>query len=124
MCIYTSVWISLLGLFTQVFSQTDETYSPNPTQTSNLSHSFTDSLSNIDSGSQYKPLTSDITGNNGARDVWILGLFPFNGSWAGGRGQHPAVMMGIEDVNKNQNILPGYRLRMTVDNTQVRCATK
>jgi len=27
--------------------------------------------------------------------------------------------MGIEDVNANPNILPGYTLRMTMDDTEV-----
>lgn len=53
-------------------------------------------------------------------DIWMLGLFPFTGSWAGGLGQLPAIQMGIDDVNANPHILPGYRLRMTVDNTEVR----
>lgn len=50
---------------------------------------------------------------------FTLGLFPFNGSWPGGLGQLPAVKMGLADVNNNPNVLPGYRLRMTEDNTQV-----
>ena len=57
--------------------------------------------------------------NDSRRDVWILGLFPLNGSWAGGLGQLPAVQMGIEDVNNDPTMLPGYRLRMTVNDTKV-----
>ena len=52
-------------------------------------------------------------------DVWLLGLFPFNGSWPGGLGQLPAVEMGIDDVNNNPEMLPGYRLHLSVNNTQV-----
>jgi len=53
------------------------------------------------------------------KDIWLIGLFPLRGSWAGGLGQLPAVEMGIEDVNADPNILPGYRLRMTVNDTAV-----
>ena len=53
------------------------------------------------------------------KDIWLIGLFPLRGSWAGGLGQLPAVQMGIEDVNADPNILPGYRLRMTMDDTAV-----
>ena len=52
-------------------------------------------------------------------DLWLLGLFPFEGSWPGGLGQLPAVEMGIEDVNKHPDFLPGYRLHMTVNDTAV-----
>ena len=57
--------------------------------------------------------------NDSQKDLWILGLFPLNGSWAGGLGQLPAVQMGIEDVNNDVSMLPGYQLRMTVDDTKV-----
>ena len=53
------------------------------------------------------------------QDVWLLGLFPFSGPWAGGLGQLPAVQMGLEDVNRDPNILPGYTLHMTVNDTAV-----
>ncbi len=52
-------------------------------------------------------------------DLWLLGLFPFNGSWPGGLGQLPAVQMGIRDVNEDPNMLPGYRIHMTINDTQV-----
>ncbi len=54
------------------------------------------------------------------RDIWLLGLFPFSGPWPGGLGQLPAIQMGLQDVNSDPNMLPGHRLRMTVDNTEVR----
>ena len=56
------------------------------------------------------------------KDIWLIGLFPLEGSWAGGLGQLPAVQMGIEDVNADPDVLPGYRLRMTMDDTAVSCA--
>ncbi len=57
--------------------------------------------------------------NNKPVDLWLLGLFPFNGSWPGGLGQLPAVQMGLRDVNRDSNMLPGYALHMTVNDTQV-----
>jgi len=65
--------------------------------------------------------TAAASGNSSAtaKDIWLIGLFPLRGSWAGGLGQLPAVQMGIEDVNANPNILPGYTLRMTMDDTEV-----
>ena len=51
-------------------------------------------------------------------DLWLIGLFPFEGSWPGGRGQVTAIDMALRDVN-NADILPGYRLRMTVNDTKV-----
>jgi len=53
------------------------------------------------------------------KDIWLIGLFPLQGSWPGGLGQLPAVEMGLEDVNADPRILPGYRLRMTMDDTAV-----
>ena len=52
-------------------------------------------------------------------ELWLLGLFPFSGPWPGGLGQLPAVLMGIDDVNNDPTILPGYKLRMTINNTAV-----
>jgi len=63
--------------------------------------------------------TSEISGSGNVKDIWLIGLFPLKGSWAGGRGQLPAVEMGLEDVNADPNILPGYKLRMTMDDTEV-----
>ena len=53
------------------------------------------------------------------KDIWLLGLFPFNGSWAGGLGQLPAVQMGLTDVNADPYILPDYTISLTVNNTGV-----
>jgi len=65
--------------------------------------------------------TTDANGNSSTtvKDIWLIGLFPLQGSWPGGLGQLPAVQMGIEDVNADPNILFGYRLRMTMDDTEV-----
>ena len=59
------------------------------------------------------------TKNKTTKDLWLLGLFPFSGSWSGGLGQLPAVEMGLRDVNADPNMLPGYTLHMTVNDTSV-----
>ena len=63
--------------------------------------------------------TNNETHAENRTELWLLGLFPFSGPWPGGLGQLPAVLMGIDDVNNDPTILPGYKLRMTVDNTAV-----
>jgi hypothetical protein len=60
---------------------------------------------------------SEVTGD--VKDIWLIGLFPLKGSWPGGLGQLPAVQLGLADVNADSRILPGYRLRMTMDDTEV-----
>ena len=57
--------------------------------------------------------------NKTTKDLWLLGLFPFSGSWSGGLGQLPAVEMGLRDVNADPNMLPGYTLHMTINDTAV-----
>lgn len=64
--------------------------------------------------------TGGIRSSEEVKDIWLLGLFPMKGSWAGGLGQLPAVQLGIKHVNEDPNILAGYRLRMTVNDTEVR----
>ena len=68
-------------------------------------------------------LTEEENGNNNnnktTKDLWLLGLFPFSGSWSGGLGQLPAVEMGLRDVNADPDMLPGYTLHMTVNDTSV-----
>ena len=73
-----------------------------------------------------RPTANEVDGNSStsetsgtAKDIWLIGLFPMRGSWPGGLGQLPAVEMGLEDVNADPNILSGYRLRMTKDDTEV-----
>ena len=78
-----------------------------------------------DHGNGMSPITPWMGGNTSApdagpsKDLWLLGLFPFRGSWAGGLGQLPAIQMGIQDVNLDPSMLPGYNLRLTVNDTQV-----
>lgn len=46
------------------------------------------------------------------RDIYLLGLFPMSGSWAGGQGQRKAIILGLEHVNDRRDILPSYRLTL------------
>ena len=64
----------------------------------------------------------EVIGSGNKTPIYLLGLFPFNGSWAGGLGQLPAIEMGINDVNKSPDILADYTLYLTVNNTAVSIA--
>jgi len=83
------------------------------------------SVSSLSSPSEQGRLSTEynngtVKGNDSnVKDIWLLGLFPMQGSWAGGLGQLPAVEIGMEHVNADPNILEGYRLRMTVNDTEV-----
>lgn len=52
--------------------------------------------------------------------IYIIGLFDLDGAWPGGRGQQPAVEMGIDHINRESNLLSDYRLEMISLNTKVR----
>lgn len=84
------------------------------------------------------PTTSEVTRYNGQASsfssqkrkpldksklkyIEIGGLFPMNGTtgWLGGQGCLPAAMMALEDVNNDKELLPGYYLNITWNNSQV-----
>lgn len=49
-------------------------------------------------------------------------IFPMTGkSWAGGQGCKPAVEMALKDVNDRSDILPGYKLKMVWNDSEVSC---
>ncbi|ESN97887.1 hypothetical protein HELRODRAFT_101913 [Helobdella robusta] len=52
------------------------------------------------------------------KNLYIGGIFPLNGSWAGGRGCLPAALMALHAVNERADILPGYRLNMVALNSE------
>ncbi|XP_064650354.1 gamma-aminobutyric acid type B receptor subunit 1-like [Lineus longissimus] len=56
------------------------------------------------------------TGKN--KDIWIGGIFPMEGGWAGGNGCFPATIMALQDVNARSDILPGYRLQMAYNDSK------
>ena len=49
----------------------------------------------------------------------IAALFPKTGWWPGGRALHIAAQMALEDVNARPDVLPGYRLDMVWNDTEV-----
>lgn len=50
----------------------------------------------------------------------IAALFPMSGTggWIGGYGCLPAVLMALDDVNANRDLLPGYKLKLTHNDSQ------
>ena len=53
------------------------------------------------------------------KTLYIGGIFPMTGGWAGGKGCRPAVDMALEDVNSRPDILPGYKLQMVANDSMV-----
>ena len=87
---------------------------------SSLSTSSSSALSNIPNYStvRRKPLDK-----SKLKYIEIGGLFAMNGTtgsgWLGGQGCLPAAMMALEDVNNNEDLLAGYYLNITWNNSQV-----
>ncbi|XP_071803868.1 gamma-aminobutyric acid type B receptor subunit 1-like isoform X1 [Asterias amurensis] len=48
--------------------------------------------------------------SNSTVKLYLLGLFPMTGSWAGGQAVLPATKLAVQDINANPDILPGYEL--------------
>lgn len=61
----------------------------------------------------------NVTISNGIVDIYVGGLWPMKGSWAGGEGMVPFAKMGLEHVNEDPYTLPGYRLHMIWNDTAV-----
>ena len=53
------------------------------------------------------------------KPLYIGGIFPMTGGWAGGKGCRPAVDMALHDVNIHPDILPGYTLNMVANDSMV-----
>ena len=53
-----------------------------------------------------------VSGEKDVKDIYILGLFPMKGEYAVGQTVKPAIELTLDYVNKNPNILPGYRLNL------------
>lgn len=58
-----------------------------------------------------------------SKTLHIGGLFPLTGSggWLGGPGCLPAVNMALEAVNNRSDLLPGYYLHLTRNDSKVSC---
>ena len=55
----------------------------------------------------------------GEKTLFIGGIFPMTGGWAGGKGCRPAVDMALRDVNTRPDILPGFKLEMVANDSEV-----
>lgn len=51
--------------------------------------------------------------------VYIGGMFPMSGAWAGGQGCRPAVDMALESVNSRSDLFPTFNLEMISKDSQV-----
>lgn len=52
--------------------------------------------------------------------LYIGAIFPMTGeSWQGGQGSKPAVDMALKDVNDRPDMLPGYKLNMVWNDSEV-----
>ena len=67
------------------------------------------------SPSKYNNNTSD----DGKTILYIGGIFPMSGGWAGGQGCRPAAQMALQHVNERDDILPGYHLEMIQHDSEV-----
>jgi len=54
-----------------------------------------------------------------SRTLYIGGIFPMSGAWAGGRGCRPAVDIALEDINRRPDLLPNFRLQMLSNDSRV-----
>ncbi|KAI8116157.1 Gamma-aminobutyric acid type B receptor subunit 1 [Lucilia cuprina] len=54
----------------------------------------------------------DLTNGGRADELHIGGIFPIagKGGWQGGQACMPAARLALDDVNKEPNLLPGFRL--------------
>jgi len=53
------------------------------------------------------------------RTLYIGGIFPMSGAWAGGKGCRPAVDIALEDINHRTDLLPNFKLVMFANDSQV-----
>ena len=61
-----------------------------------------------------------VLGQNSVQDIYVLGLFPMDGIYGGGQAIKVASEITIKYVNRDPNILPGYRLKLVFDDTKVK----
>lgn len=55
------------------------------------------------------------------KELHIGGIFPIagKGGWQGGQACMPAAKMALEDVNNQDNLLPGYQLTLHSNDSEV-----
>lgn len=52
------------------------------------------------------------------KTLWIGGMFPQTGEWAGGEAAFPAAIKALDQINQREDILPGYYLNLSAYDTQ------
>ncbi|CAF1122267.1 unnamed protein product [Didymodactylos carnosus] len=52
------------------------------------------------------------------RTLWIGGMFPQAGEWAGGEACFPAALKALNEVNRRIDVLPGYYLNLSAYDTR------
>ncbi len=57
--------------------------------------------------------------SDAAYPIYLLGLYPLTGDWAGGQAMLPASQMAVLDINANTSILADYELHIIVTDTKV-----
>ena len=53
------------------------------------------------------------------KDIYFVGLLPFDGAWNGGQAILSAIELGLEQINERDDVLPGYRINFLCNNTKV-----
>lgn len=63
----------------------------------------------------------NLTNGGRADELHIGGIFPIagKGGWQGGQACMPAARLALDDVNKEQNLLPGFRLILHSNDSEV-----
>lgn len=58
---------------------------------------------------------------NGLDELHIGGIFPINGKggWQGGQACQPAAELALEDVNSKSDLLPGFKLTLYSNDSEV-----
>ena len=86
--------------------------------------SFRDDLMSTDTSSSLTTESGIVASEKPAvRDIHVVGLFPLSGEGAEaslGRGVLPAVRLALQHVEQSPDVLPGYNLTTTWNDTKVR----
>ena len=61
-----------------------------------------------------------LLGSGPGRDLHVAGLLPVTGGWPGGGAMLAAIDIALEYVNMQEDLLPGYTLKVIYNDSQVR----
>ena len=53
------------------------------------------------------------------KDLYMIGLFPFHGSWNGGAAFLASSQLALQQINARDDVLPNYRLNLLWNDTGV-----